>query len=216
MKRFPANLLSFFLCLFMLVPAGRAAEADPEPAEALISAAVRNSCPDCRILDYAPVGQEGTEYIVLAADSADKPAVMIVNTEPLSAGVEFRNERIMEGIPADPEKVRLADHLADGNPYFQYTDPDIPDFLYVVFHKNEDGAWAVTEAQFGDSWNELYWFRYDAEDRQIHIYLTGNDVTVASDDVINRAAGEFYPKYVRLYLRDILSPYVQEAETGRE
>ena len=218
MKRCIRRLFPSVFCLFLLFAPAPEARGDSEPAETLISAAVRSSYPDCRIVDYAPVGPENKEYIVLAVDSAaaDKPAVMIVSTEEPAAGVEFRNDRIMENIPPDRDKVRIMDHLADGNPYIEYRNPDGPDFLYVVFQKNEGGRWQVREAQFGDDWHSLYWFRYDAGDRKIHISLLGNDLTVVSDDVINRDAALFSPASVRLYLRDILSPYVQDAEQGQE
>lgn len=209
MKRFIVCLLTsvfglimIFACLFM-------AEADHEPAEALIRTVVQNSCPDCQLFDYAPIGQDQTEYIVLVVDSEGKPAVMIVNTEQPSAGVEFCNYRIMEGIPLDRNNLHIMDHLADGNPYLWYTNTENSDFLYVVFHQNDDGQWFVNEAQFGDDWCELYWFRYSDEDRQLHFYLSGNDLTVTSDDVIDRNAGSFYPFYVRQYMRDMLEPYLR-------
>ena len=208
MKRYTRHLFPVFLCLLMLLASGPGAGAENEPVETLLSEVVRSSYPDSRIFDYAPVGPGNTEYIVLAVDSGGNTAVMIVNTGRPAAGVEFRNDRIMEGIPPDKNQVRIMDHLADGNPYFEYRNPDGPDFLYVVFRKGEDGRWIVNEAQFGDEWQELYWFRYDAGDRKIHICLLGNDLTVISEDVINRDAAFFCPASVRLYLRDILGPYV--------
>ena len=210
MKRHAVSFGILFLCFLMIFVFRPGARADNEPVETLLSSVIRESCPDCRVLDYAPIGPEQTEYIVLAVDSAEKTPVMIVNTEQPSAGVEFRNDTIMERIPLNKDSVRMMDHLADGSPYFEYRKPDGPDFLYIVFHKGEGGKWSVAEAQFGDEWHELYWFRYDPADQKIHISLLGNELTVISDDVINRDAAFFHPETVRLYLRDILNPYIQE------
>ena len=137
------------------------------------------------------------------------PAVMIVNTEQPSAGVEFCNYRILEGIPLDRNNLQIMDHLADGNPYLWYTNTESPDLLYVVFRKNDEGLWLVNEAQFGDEWCELYWFQYSDEDQQLHFFLSGNDLIVTSDDVIDRNAESFYPINVRQYMRDMLEPYLR-------
>ena len=206
-------IMAFFLisvlCLVVISACLFMAAADNEPVETLISAVVNSSHPDCQLFDYAPIGQEKTEYIVLAVDSEERPAVMIVNTDQPSAGVEFCNYRIMEGIPLDRNKLQIMDHLADGNPHLWFTDTENSDLLYVVFRKNQDGQWLVNEAQFGDDWCELYWFQYSDEDHQLHFFLSGNDLTVTSDDVIDRNAESFYPVYVRKYMRDMLEPYLQ-------
>ena len=65
-----------------------------------IATAILENCPDCQLLDYAPIGQEQTEYIILTLDSEEKPAVMIVNTEHPAAGVAVRNDTILEGVEA--------------------------------------------------------------------------------------------------------------------
>ena len=177
--------------------------------ETLISSVIQSSYPGCQLFDYAPIGQEKTAYIVLAVDAGEKPAVMIVNTEQPSAGEEFCNDRILEGIPPDRNHLQIMDHLADGNPYLWYTNPEGPDLLYIVFRKNDDGQWLVHEAQFGDDWCDLYWFQYSDEDRQLHFFLSGNDLTATSDDVIDHNAESFYPTYVRQYMRDMLEPYLR-------
>ena len=178
-----------------------------EPVDTLISAMIQGNNPGCQLFDYAPVGDQGTEYIVLARDSAAKAAVMIINTEQPSAGIEFCNDRIMEGIPLDKDKVQIMDHMSDGHPYLWYTNTDGPDFLYVVFRKSENGQWLVDEAQFGDDWHELYWFQYHTEDQKIHFFLSGNDLAALPDDVIDRNAGSFDPAAVRQSVREILEPY---------
>jgi len=208
MKRSLICFLTLILCLIMVSACYFMAEADNEPVETLISSVVQSSYPGCQLFDYAPIGQEKTEYIVLVVDSEEKPAVMIVNTEQPSAGVEFCNYRIMEGITLDRNSIQIMDHLADGNPYLWYTNTDNPDLLYVVFHKNNDGQWLVNEAQFGDDWCELYWFQYSDKDQQLHFFVSGNDITVTSDDVIDRNAESFYPINVRQYMRDMLEPYL--------
>ena len=206
MKRSIVCFFTFLLGLIMIAACFTVSEADNEPVETLISTVIQSSYPGCQLFDYAPIGQEKTEYIVLVVDSEGKPAVMIVNTEQPSAGVEFCNYRIMEGIPLDRNHLQIMDHLADGNPYLWYTNSS--DLLYVVFRKNDEGQWLVNEAQFGDDWCELYWFQYSDEDQQLHFFLSGNDLTVTSDDVIDRNAESFYPIYVRQYMRDMLEPYL--------
>ena len=47
------------------------------------------------------------------------------------------------------------------------------------------------------------------EDQQLHFFLSGNDLIVTSDDIIDRNAESFYPIYVRQYMRDMLEPYLQ-------
>ena len=209
MKRSFVCFLTFFLCLIMISTCFSVAEADNEPIETLISTVIQSSYPGCQLFDYAPIGQEKTEYIVIAVDSEEMPAVMIVNTEQPSAGVEFCNYRILEGIPLDRNNLQIMDHLADGNPYLWYTNTESPDLLYVVFRKNDEGLWLVNEAQFGDEWCELYWFQYSDEDQQLRFFLSGNDLIVTSDDVIDRNAESFYPINVRQYMRDMLEPYLR-------
>ena len=209
MKRSVVCFLTFLLCLLMISACFSAAGADNEPVETLLSSVIQSSYPDDQLFDYAPIGQEKTEYIVLAAGAEGKPAVMIVNTEQPSAGVAFRNDRILEGIPLDRNHLQIMDHLADGNPYLWYTNTDSPDLMYIVFRKNADGQWLVNEAQFGDDWCELYWFQYSEEDQQLHFFLSGSDLIMTSDDVIDRKAASFYPAYVRQYMRDMLEPYLR-------
>ena len=209
MKRSVACFLTFFLCMMMVSACFSASAAENEPVETLISTVLQSSYPGCQLFDYAPIGQEKTEYIVLAADSDGKPAVMIVNTEQPSAGVEFCNDRIMEGIPLDRNNLQIMDHLSDGNPYLWYTNTESRDLLYVVFRKNDEGQWLVNEAQFGDDWCELYWFQYSDEDQKLHFYLSENDLNVTSDDVIDRNAESFYPMNVRKYMREMLEPYLR-------
>lgn len=207
MKQQPIRFFTIFLCLLLMFVLNTEAKADNEPVETLLSTIIQRSYPDCQVFEYAPIGQKETEYIVLGVNSEEKPVVMIVNTEQPSAGVEFCNDRIMEGIPLDRNKLQVMDHLADGNPYLWYKDTESPDLLYIVFHKNDDGQWLVSEAQFGDEWQELYWFQYSDEDQKLHIYLTGNELTITSDDVIDRNAESFYPVYVRQYIHDIVDEY---------
>ena len=177
------------------------------PVDFLISSVMQNICPEYQLFGCAPVGNEGKEFIVLARDSENRGAVMMINTEPSSAGVEFCNDRIMEEIPLDRNKVQVMDHMLDGHPYVWYTNNDSPDFLYVVFRKSDHGKWLVHEAQFGDGWHELYWFRYSGEDQKIHVFLAGNDLIALSGDVFDRNAESFDPAAVRQSLRKILEPY---------
>ena len=107
MKRSFVCFLTFFLCLIMISTCFSVAEADNEPIETLISTVIQSSYPGCQLFDYAPIGQEKTEYIVIAVDSEEMPAVMIVNTEQPSAGVEFCNYRILEGIPLDRNNLQI-------------------------------------------------------------------------------------------------------------
>ena len=41
------------------------AQVEIEPVESLLSAVIQESYPDCQLFDYAPIGQEKTEYIAL-------------------------------------------------------------------------------------------------------------------------------------------------------
>ena len=91
-------LLLFSLLLLPIFSFG--AQAENEPVESLLATAIQENCPDCQLLDYAPIGQEQTEYIILTLDSEEKPAVMIVNTEHPAAGVAVRNDTILEGVEA--------------------------------------------------------------------------------------------------------------------
>ena len=95
---FSLMLLLFSLLLLPIFSFG--AQAENEPVESLLAAAIQENCPDCQLLDYAPIGQEQTEYIILTLDSEEKPAVMIVNTEQPAAGVAVRNDTILEGVEA--------------------------------------------------------------------------------------------------------------------
>ena len=208
MKQHPVRSLVILSILFIAVFCFSCAVAGNEPIETLISSIIQRDYPDCQIFDYAPIGERKTEYIVLAKDGADKSFVMIVNTEQPDIGIEFCNDLIMDGIPLNKEKVQIMDHLADGNPYLWYTNTGTPDFMYVVFRKNDDDKWLVTEVQFGDKWNEFYSFRYDEDTQMIDIFLTGNDLTLIPDDLINRDAETFNPAEVRLLLRDIVEPYL--------
>ena len=208
MRQRPVSLLVILIFLFIAVFCFPFAAADNEPTEAQISSIVQRDYPDRQIFDYAPIGEGKTEYIVLSKDVTDRSFVMIVNIEQPDIGVEFCNDLIMDGIPLDKEKVQIMDHLADGNPYVWYANTGSPDMMYVVFHKNENDRWAVTEAQFGDDWNDFYSFMYDMDDQMIHIFLTGNDLTAIPDDIINRDAETFNPAEVRLLLRDMVEPYL--------
>ena len=87
MKRYMIYPALLFLCLLLIPVFNSEARADNEPIEVLLSAVIRESYPDCQIFDYAPIGPEKTEYIVLTQDSEEKTAVMIVNTEQPAVGV---------------------------------------------------------------------------------------------------------------------------------
>ena len=107
------RLFSFFAALiFIFFTFNVFAEEDQDSTvESLLSAVIQESCPGCQLVDYAPIGQEQKEYIARALDSEEKHAVMIVNTEQPAAGVEFRNEKILEGIPLDKGTVQVMDPL---------------------------------------------------------------------------------------------------------
>jgi len=131
---------------FLMLPVfSFGAQAEIEPVESLLSAVIQESYPDYQLFDYAPIGQEKTEYIALALDSEEKPAVMIVNTEQPAAGVEFHNEKILKEIPLDKGTVQVMDHMLNGYPYIEYRAADGPEFLYVVFQKDEGSRWKVNE-----------------------------------------------------------------------
>ena len=207
---FSLMLLLFSLLLLPIFSFG--AQAENEPVESLLAAAIQENCPDCQLLDYAPIGQEQTEYIILTLDSEEKPAVMIVNTEQPAAGVAVRNDKILEGIPLDTGTVQIQDHMLDGYPYIEYRAADDSEFLYVVFHKNESGIWQVHKAQFGDEWYDLYWFRYEDRDQKLHIYLTGDELVALSGDAISILAEDFDPAEARACLRDELAPFLLNQE----
>ena len=114
MNRNTFFLMFMFFFLLMLPVFSFGAQAEIEPVESLLSAFIQESYPDCQLFDYAPIGQEKTEYIALALDSEEKPAVMIVNTEQPAAGVEFHNEKILKEIPLDKGTVQVMDHMPNG------------------------------------------------------------------------------------------------------
>jgi len=208
MNRYTSSLLLMFFGFLMILVFSFGALADNEPVESLLSAVIQESYPDCELLDYAPIGQVKTEYIVLALDSEKKPAAMIVNTEQPTAGVEFCNDKILEGTPLDTGTIQIVDHMLNGNPHIEYRASDGSEFLYVVFRKNEDGKWQVNEAQFGDEWQDLYWFRYEDRDQKLHIYLTGNELIAVFGDAVSLMAEDFDPAEVRAFLRAELAPFL--------
>lgn len=204
-----ALLLFTVLCL---CACSAQADADHGPIDTMLSSVIHNSYPDYQLFDYAPIGKDNTEYILLARDSANKPIIMIVNTEQHATDIEFCNTSIMEGIPLDKYTVQMMDHLLDGHPSVEYKNPDSQEFLYVLWCKNTDGRWYVTEAQFGDEWNDFYWFRYNDRDKKIHVYLTGNELMALPDESINRSAEEFDSEEAREYLRSVLIPFFTDHE----
>ena len=213
MNRHTSSLLLLFFGFLMILVFSFGALADNEPVESLLSAVIQESYPDCELLDYAPIGQAKTEYIVLALDSEKKPAVMIVNIEQPAAGVEFCNDKILEGTPLDTGAIQIVDHMLNGNPHIEYRASDGSEFLYVVFRKNEDGKWQVKEAQFGDDWYDFYWFRHEDRDQKLHIFLTGNELIALSGDAISLLAEDCDPVEARTYLRTELAPYLLNQRT---
>lgn len=207
------KLKRFIAILLVLMLSWTISYADNEPIDALLSSIIQDDYPDYQLFDYAPIGQGNAEYIILARDSASKPVAMIVNTEQPAAGVEFCNTSIMEGIPLDKNTVQIMDHMLDEHPYIEYNNPDGQDFLYVIFCKNADGRWYVTEAQFGDEWNDIYWFRHNDRDQKIHVYLAGNELMALPDDTIERTADGFDPEEAREYLRSALIPFSTDHQT---
>jgi hypothetical protein len=87
-------VLFLFLCMLLDMALIPGAMAEEDPADARISAVIQGVYPDYAVYDRAPVGKGGSEYIVLAGTSAEKPAVLIVNTDPSSPEVEFCNTLI--------------------------------------------------------------------------------------------------------------------------
>ncbi len=208
MNRHVVSIALLLLCVLMIPVFSSGAQADNEPVESLLTAVIQESYPDCVLLKFAPIGPKKTEYIVLTLDSEEKLATMIVNTEQPTAGVEFCNDKILEGIPLDKGTVQVMDQTLKGYPNIEYRTSDGPEFLYVVFHKNEDGRWQVNEAHFGDEWYDLYWFRYEGRDQKLHIYLTGNELIALSGDAISLLADDFDPAETRVCLRAELSPFL--------
>ena len=206
MNRHTFSLMLSFFSFLMLPVFSFGAQAEIEPVERLLSAVIQESYPDCQLFDYAPIGQEKTEYIVLALDSEEKPAVMIVNTEQPAAGVEFHNEKILKEIPLDKGTVQVMDHMLNGYPYIEYRAADGSEFLYVVFQKDEGSRWKVNEVQFGDEWQDLYWFRHEDRDQKLHIYLTGNELIAVFGDAVSLMAEDFDPAEARAFLRAELVP----------
>ena len=204
------RLFSFFAALiFIFFTFNVFAEEDQDSTvESLLSAVIQESYPGCQLVDYAPIGQKQKEYIARALDSEEKHAVMIVNTEQPAAGVEFRNEKILEGIPLDKGTVQVMDQTLNGYPYIEYRALDGSEFLYVVFHKYEGSRWKVYEVQFGDEWHDLYWFRYEDRDQKLHLYLTGNELIALSGDAVSLMAEDFDPAEARACLRNELSPFL--------
>ena len=104
------KLKRFIAILLVLMLSWTISYADNEPIDALLSSVIQDDYPEQQLFDYAPIGQGNVEYIVLARDSTNKPVAMIVNTEQPTAGVEFCNTSIMEGIPLDKNTVQIMDH----------------------------------------------------------------------------------------------------------
>ena len=75
MKRYVMHMLLLLLCLLLSMVLIPGAMAEDNPADAMISAVIQGVYPDYTVYDCAPVGKEGSEYIVLAGASAEKPAV---------------------------------------------------------------------------------------------------------------------------------------------
>ena len=242
MKRSVMPVLFLFLCMLLYMALIPGAMAEEDPADARISAVIQGVYPDYAVYDRAPVGKGGSEYIVLAGTSAEKPAVLIVNTDPSSPEVEFCNTLILDkapsGILARPvpvpdlfrgdngstgpvqqasrenNRIQLKDRLADGNPSLWLTNAGSPAFMYLVFHRNNSGAWFVAEAQFGDFWNDFYWFRYDEKDRQLHMGVLGNELSQVPDDRIVLSAEAFDPLDAIRVCRTRLDPWVNIPDEG--
>ena len=242
MKRFVVLLLSLFLCLLTAAGSVPDAAAEEDPAGAAISAVIREAFPDDRIFDYAPVGTGGSEFIVLAGTDAEKPAVLIVSTDPDSQEVEFCNTIILNETPSsiiarpvpipsvssgtlqprepvqkasrENNRIQLKDHLADGNPSLWLTNTESPAFMYLVFHRNDSGRWFVAEAQFGDYWNDFYWFRYEERDQQLHMGVLGNELSQVPADRIDLDAETFDPQKAIQACRTRLDPWINIPDKG--
>ena len=186
--------------------------AENEPSDALINAVIHQEYSDITVIGHAPVGEEGTEHIVVGRDSRDKLSVMIVCTDQPNARIAFRNTDILENIHIPDGSMLndfgldIMDEWNDGNPYVWYVDPEQENhFFYIVFSEDPQGQWFVKSAQFGDEWNDFYWFEYNEEDQMIHIYLTGNELLTIPDGCFERTAGAFDPGEARQVLRDAVN-----------
>ena len=242
MKRDVIRLLLPVFCVLLSISLIPGALAQEDPADTRIFAVIQGVHSDYAVYDYAPVGKEGSEYIVLAGTTAEKPAVLIVNTNPVSPEVEFCNTLILDEAPSaiiahpvtvpdmfrgaspsdrpiqqasrENNRIRLKDHLADGNPSLWLTNTESPAFMYLVFHKNDSGQWFVSEAQFGDYWNDFYWFRYDERDRQLHTGVLGNELSQLPGDRIDLAAETFNPLQAIRVCRTRLDPWINIPDRG--
>lgn len=187
---------------------------DNETAEQLIQSIVSLMYPNITVIGHAPVGEEGTENIVIGKDSWNQLSVMIVCTDQPDAQIAFCNTDILEDIHI-PDGGRLndfgldiTDKWNDGNPYVWYVDPEQENhFFYIVFSEDSLGQWFVKKAQFGDEWNDFYWFEYNEADRMIHVYLTGNELLTIPDGYFERTAGTFEPEKARKVLQDAINTY---------
>ena len=65
MNRHTFSLMLLLFSFLMLPVFSFEAQAEIEPVESLLSAVIQESYPDCQLFDYAPIGQEKTEYIAL-------------------------------------------------------------------------------------------------------------------------------------------------------
>ena len=189
-------------------------EDDKTTAEQLIQSVVGLRYPNISVIGHAPVGEEGTEYIVIGRDPWDQLSVMVVCTDQPEDPVAFCNTDILEGIHIleggilNDFGLDIMDHLKDGNPYVWYVDPEKKNhFFYIVFDEDPSGWWAVKQAQFGDEWNDFYWFEYNEKDQMIHVYLTGNELLMIPDGYFDRTAGAFDPEEARKVLRNAINTY---------
>ena len=242
MKRYVMHMLLLLLCLLLSMVLIPGAMAEDDPADAMISAVIQGVYPDYTVYDCAPVGKEGSEYIVLAGASAEKPAVLIVNADPVSPEVEFCNTIILDETPSsiiarpvpipsvssgtlqprepvqqasrENNRIQLKDHLADGNPSLWLTNTESPAFMYLVFHRNDSGRWFVAEAQFGDYWNDFYWFRYEERDQQLHMGVLGNELSQVPVDRIDLDAETFDPQKAIQACRTRLDPWINIPDKG--
>ncbi len=202
-----------FIAVFLsfLLPC---ALADNEPLDEMINAVIHQEYSNITVIGQAPVGKEGTEHIVIGRDSWDQLSVMIVCTDQPNARIAVCNTGILEDIHI-PEGGRLndfgldiKDEWNDGNPHVWYVNPEQENhFFYIVFSEDFPGQWFVRKAQFGDEWNDFYWFEYNEEDRMIHVYLTGNELLTIPDGCFERAAGAFEPEEARKVLQDAINTY---------
>ncbi len=202
-----------FMAVFLsiLLPC---ALADNELLDELINAVVHQEYSNISVIGHAPVGEEKTEHIVVGKDPWNQLSVMIVCTGQQDARIAFRNTDILKNIHI-PDRGRMndfgldiMDKWNDRNPYVWYVDPAQENhFFYIVFSSDPQGQWFVKSAQFGDEWNDFYWFEYNEEDRMIHIYLTGNELLTIPDSYFERTADAFDPEEARQVLRDAIGTY---------